>query len=525
MKHLNLILILGLGGALAAHAAETAVNIDCGRQLFVDDALVESATNLVRHWNRPVKEARPVVWPGNGAGRGVREGGADANLTCATDGGLWWDPSRGCYRLWYQADWLGDACYAESKDGARWTYPKLNAVKGTNRLFAEKSHLDSWGVSPDYFAANPYASWVMFISPPGWYTEDEAWRSQDGLTFTPVGKLGYSGDRSTFYCDPFRGTWVFSLRDSNRPVRGRTRWFFESREIKSPLWKRDTGNRNATPKAADYAGLPGSEPWFGVTNKPNWSLYNFNAAPYESLMLGVMEVLYNTPHDNGDCEKIGLPKQTGLHFVFSRDGKAFGAPRDAVDIAPEGWGSGKWDSGYLSPIGGICTVDDERLTFYYSGLRGDSTRLEKGNKWMRNGMYSNGAIGRATLRRDGFAGMVADGAGALVTKPLAFSGAHLFVNVECLFGDVRAEILDANGRPFPGFAAADCTALVQDDRTKAELVFKGGSLAALGGKNARIRFLLHCATLYSFWVSPSARGESRGYVAAGGPQYPGLRDL
>ena len=31
--------------------------------------------------------------------------------------------------------------------------------------------------------------------------------------------------------------------------------------------------------------------------------------------------------------------------------------------------------------------------------------------------------------------------------------------------------------------------------------------------------------LYSFWISPSVRGESRGYVAAGGPAYKGLKDL
>ncbi len=45
------------------------------------------------------------------------------------------------------------------------------------------------------------------------------------------------------------------------------------------------------------------------------------------------------------------------------------------------------------------------------------------------------------------------------------------------------------------------------------------------GRPARIRFALRGATLYAFWVSPTPRGESRGYVAAGGPAYPGLRDL
>jgi hypothetical protein len=221
---------------------------------------------------------------------------------------------------------------------------------------------------------------------------------------------------------------------------------------------------------------------------------------------------------------VGLPKQTGLHFTFSRDGKTY-EPRTDADIAPEGWGTGKWDTGYLSCIGGICVIKDERLWFYYSGLRGDGTRIGKKYKWQRNGMYSNGSIGAATLRRDGFAGMVADGRGELLTKPLVFDGGHLFVNAECRFGSLAAEVVGEDGQPVKGFTRADCTALTRKDTTKAELVFAGGSLSAFAGKPVRFRFFLHCGTLYSFWVSPSPKGESRGYVAGGGPAYPGLRDM
>ena len=507
--------------AVSVFRANASLDIDCGRQLFVDDYLVESATNVVRHWNSPVKEERPVVWPGDGAGRGVKDGGGDAGLTCATDGGVWWDPTRGKYRLWYQADWLGDVCYAESTDGRRWQYPDLGIVKGTNRLFRE-CPLDSWDVTPDYFAANPYGAWKMHISEQDGPSRDQLYVSDDGIHFTYIGSAGWSNDRSVAYCDPFRGVWVFSLRDG-WPVRKRL--YFASRTFGGPdcRWQWRATGKDPHPDAT----LPRPELWLMATNRPNWQLYNFNAVAYESLMLGVMEVLYNTPRDNADCERVGLPKQTGLHFCFSRDGRTY-VPRDEADIAPSGWGSGKWDTGYLSAVSGICAVDDERLTFYYSGLRGDGTRRKTGKtpaEWTKNGMYLNGAIGVATLRRDGFAGMVADGDGELTTKPLAFTGGHLFVNADCLFGTVRAEILGSDGMPVPGFAADDCTALVRCPAAKAELVFRGGDLARLGKRDARIRFLLRNATLYSFWLSPSSRGESRGYVAAGGPSYAGLRDL
>ncbi len=497
------------------------VTVDCGRQLFVDDHLVESAHGVVRHWNAPVKIDAPVVWPADGAAPAKTDGssgGGDepVNLTCATDGGLWWDPTRRKFRLWYQADWLGDVCYAESADGDRWTYPDLGIVKGTNRIF-ENDVLDSWCVVPDYTAANPYARWNLHFSDPGAVTPDRLWSSKDGIHFTSLGTGGKSCDRSTMYYDPFRGTWIFSLRDG-WPMRCRR--FFESKTFGGAdcRW-RWPGDKDAPAEA------PVPEPWLMATNKPNWQLYSFDAVAYESLMLGVMEVLYNTPNDNRDGEKAGLPKQTGLHFVFSRDGKNYSRPRDTADVAPSGWGSGKWDTGYLSCIGGVCVIRDERLWFYYSALRGDGARNTCKPSWSRNGMYSNGSIGAATLRRDGFAGMVADGRGEIVTKPIAFTGKRLFVNAECLFGSVSAEVLDANGKPVPGYTAADCAKLSRRDATKAELVFKGGDLGRFAGQPVQLRFRIHCGTLYSFWISPSERGESRGWVAGGGPAYPGLRDL
>ena len=502
----------------------SATKIDIGRQLFVDDALIETTNGVVRHWNKPTKIDEPVVWPGGGAAPKAGKFAAPddpVNLTCATDGGLWWDPTRRKFRLWYQADWLGDVCYAESYDGLSWEYPDLGIIPGTNRLFDNGVALDSWSVTPNYAAATPYANWKLHISSPGGCTDDRLWESGDGLHFDSLGLAGRSGDRSTSFYDPFRGAWVFSLRDYRDGV-GRCRRYFASPAFGGGRCRWSwPGDKN---EPESHRGLREPEEWLVANNAPGRSLYSFNAVAYESVMLGVMEILDVTHGDNDDCAKRGLPKQTGLHFCFSRDGKTY-EPRDEADIAPSGWGSGKWDTGYLSCTGGICVIKDERLWFYYSGLRGDPSRLVGGKEWHRNGMYSSGSIGAATLRRDGFAGMVADGDGEIVTKPLFFDGGHLFVNAECRFGFVGAEILGEDGKALPGFTSADCAAFATADSTKTELRFKGGDLSSLSGQPVRIRFHLRCATLYAFWVSPSERGESRGYVAAGGPAYSGLKDL
>jgi len=528
----SIVAVLALCVSASAKVHETAVEIDTGRQLFVDDFLVQSSDGVERHWNRPVKIDEPIVWPGGGAANtgAVNVEDEPVNVTCATDGGLWWDPVRQRFRLWYQAGWCGDICYAESRDGLDWKYPDLGIVKGTNRLF-ENDNIDSWCVSPDYAAKNPYSAWNLHISAGGNPSDDSLWVAADGVHFKPLGVAGRSGDRSTMYYDPFRSVWVFSLRDNRANGIGRCRSYFASPEFGGERcrwrWTGFTRSKGRDGKETHAGGelmYPEQETWLVATNGPRRSLYSFSAVAYESVMLGVMEILYGNLGDNGECSRAGLPKQTYLHFCFSRDGKTY-EPREEADIAPSGWGSGKWDTGYLSVVGGICVIKDERLWFYYSGLRGDSLRLGTGRDWARNGMYSNGSIGAATLRRDGFAGMVADGRGEIVTKPVVFSGKHLFVNAECRFGSVAAEVVGEDGKVVPGFSRDDCAAFSRGDSTKTELRFRGGDLSALAGKPVRFRFLIHCGTLYSFWVSPSGRGESRGYVAAGGPAYKGLRDF
>lgn len=87
------------------------VNVDGGRQLFVDDYLVESSVGVVRHWNVPTKIEGPIIRPTSDDG--TRIGGC----AVATDGGLWWDPTIGRFRLWYEDNWAGNMRYAESTDG------------------------------------------------------------------------------------------------------------------------------------------------------------------------------------------------------------------------------------------------------------------------------------------------------------------------------------------------------------------------------------------------------------------------
>jgi len=177
----------------------------------------------------------------------------------------------------------------------------------------------------------------------------------------------------------------------------------------------------------------------------------------------------------------------------------------------------------VQPIGNICTIRGDTLWIYYTGFQGDAKRLD--NHWCKNGMYDRGATGVAFLRRDGFASMDAGNeAGTLTTRPVTFSGKHLFVNLDAPKGSLRVEVLDNEGRPIEPFTRDKCRPL-STDSTLEQVTWEGGSdLSELNGKTVRFRFHLTNGSLYTFWVSRDNAGCSNGYVAGGGPGYTGLKD-
>jgi len=87
-----------------------------------------------------------------------------------------------------------------------------------------------------------------------------------------------------------------------------------------------------------------------------------------------------------------------------------------------------------------------------------------------------------------------------------------------------ALLVDREGRVLAPFSREDCVPL-RVDRTLEEVKWKeGADLSSLAGKPVRFRFHLKNGRLYAFWVSPDRSGSSGGYLAAGGPGYPGRID-
>ncbi len=507
------------------------IPIDVGRQLFVDDFLIES-TDLERVYGKPRKyEGNPVLKP---------ETPWELNkpfnpMALPKGGGMWWDSNRGVFRLWYESGWCREICYAESKDGLKWERINQDVMPGTNRILP-RQRVDSWSVVLDPDAKDPDERWKLFSAFGGNPAKSEVYTSPDGIHWKNHHRTGLNEDRSTMFFNPFRRKWVFSLRSN---WRGRSRNYVECDDfIKGAGWHWPfPANKQSWNDKAGFTNTVDCFRWLAAdnrdvqTNRKNENrkaqLYSFDAVAYESIMLGAFEVHWGP--ENHVCEKRGLPKITDIQFAYSRDGFHFSRPLREAAIASERWDAygKKWDVGYVQPLSNICVVMKDELWFYYGAFGGDTKRLQpsdpavpgSGNGSL-NGMYSNGAMGVAFMRRDGFAAMTAGSAkaGELLTRPVSYRGSRLFVNAAVSGGFVEAEVLDENLDTLAAFGKF-C-----GDSTRVELKALSGSLESLAGRPVRFRFRVKGGGLYSFWVSDSPSGRSHGYLAGGGPGYAGLKD-
>lgn len=108
---------------------------------------------------------------------------------------------------------------------------------------------------------------------------------------------------------------------------------------------------------------------------------------------------------------------------------------------------------------------------------------------------------RFASSRDGFVSLRAGFTGGEFTTPLLrFAGAQLLLNVDTgAAGEVRVEILDTGGRPFPGFALGDCDRIHTANEINRVVKWQGStSLPKLAGQPVRLRFVRRDTDLFAF---------------------------
>ncbi len=474
------------------------IPIDVGRQLFVDDFLIESTTLKRQCHQAEHYQGNPLAVSGADGPSGLG----------AYNGGLWWDYTDGKIKYWHKLS-LKVYNLSYSQDGIHWDAPKFDVKPGTNTVLEQEQHSNAVLISPDQ--TDPKKRYVIIYSltfdPPGfcryWFKY-----SADGIHWGERHATDADcGDRSCAFYNPFRKVWVYSMRMGW--VGPRTRRYWEVRDLeKGPYWKSDpvigapywTGADSADPRRDDVIDAETKDRGFDYEPKAGvpCQLYSLDCVPYESLMVGMFSVWHGQPQD---AQGKNIPKANMVSVGFSRDGWSFSRP-DRRSLY-ETYGSYQ-ESGELRNIQGVCggCLSMGDYLYLYTGSSG--TRL-------------------GLLRRDGFASMDAGReAGDLVTRPVSFTGKFLFVNVAAAQGKLRVAVLNEAGDPIKGFGLEDCRPITCD-KTLQPVTWRGGDdLAALAGKPVRFRFELNNGQLYSFWVTPDKSGASHGY--GGGPGYTAATD-
>ena len=474
------------------------IPIDVGRQLFVDDFLIDSTT-LKRTFHLAQKFSGNPVFKAetkHELAPSTRGEKAQEAVTYLGHGGVFYDPAEKHFKMFYTAGWRGPLALATSPDLKTWTRPQLG-ISEDNLLLAAGS--DAGGDNSVWLDLASKDARIKFLTDHG-KLGHSLQTSADGRTWTKPVFTGKAADYCSIFHNPFRDVWCYSIKQGGK--HGRNRWYHESRDFLSGAdWSRSVFWANA-----DKLDEP--DPQIGVPAQ----LYSLSAVAYESVMLGMFQI--HLGPDNKICDAGKFPKVTELKLGFSRDGFHWDRP-DRRAFIPATRTEGSWDRAYLHTTTGVCVVLDDQLVFpycAYSGIAPNGTR----------GMYTGASVGLATLRRDGFASMGAtERPGALTTHPVTFSGKELFVNCHAPQGELKVEVLDLSEQ---SKVLATSKPIVGDStRTRVEWL-KRDDLSGLSGKRVRFRFHLANGQLYSFWVSPDKGGASNGYVGAGGPAFAGVRD-
>ena len=459
-----------------ARARTEAIHIGSRRELFVDNFLVEKTDGVEFRLQTPQRQPRP---------KSPLVGGYATVIKEAT-----------LYRGYYRDEAPGYAgergdghpgeitCYAESRDGHEWTFPKLDCSDvagphGRNVILA--------GQAPFSHNFSPF-----FDKRPG-VVASERFKALAGKR--PAGLFGFASSDGIHWrkmgdtpAIPYKEEWLHAF-DSQNVV------FWSEPEgcyvCYLRTWATPHGRLRSVSRSVSEDFRTWSEPVCMAPNRPGEELYTTQTHPY-----------FRAPH---------IYVATPTRFTH---GLIAGKP--ALNEEGKRLNIGSTDILFMSSRAGSATYD--RLfpeAFIRPGL--DPERWENRANYMalnvvptsrtEMSLYNARSGDRYTLRADGFVSVHAGATeGELRTRPILFEGDELRLNCSTsVAGSVRVEIQSADGAALPGFGLDDSEPLVGDTIDGAAAWKDNPNLAALAGKPVRLRFAMKECDLYSFIFQGTAQ--------------------
>ena len=462
-------LTFSLAPAIAT-AGQPPTHIGDRLELFVDQHLIASmkGVRLEMHAPQPREVALTTDKPW--------EDSDSAYVTVFRDD----DRFRMYYRGTGNAGKQEVACYAESKDGIRWTKPSL----GLFEFNGSKENNIVWMGEPPHVTHN----FTVFKDTRPGVPADQKYKaigglplfvfaSADGLRFRllsekPVITKGAFDSQNLAFWDPNKKKYAAYFRighEGRRFIATCTSDDYLNWSEPTPI---DVGK---TPREHFYTNA--TQPYFRAPHYYFAFPKRFNPSRRRS----------SKYPNNGISEGIFLSSRDGLHFDRTFLQTLIRPGRD-----PKNWG----DRSNMPAWGLVQTAPDEMSIYYSQNYRFPTHHLRRG-----------------VFRLDGIASASAGyEAGELITKPILFSGGKLVLNyATSASGSVRVELQDASGKPLEGFELANSRELYGDEIAETYSWKSGEDVSTLAGKPVQLRFVLKDADLYSYrFAEPVRKPDDHG---------------
>ena len=502
-------------------AADGAFTVPAGeRQLFLDDVGIAKIESLTRTMHQPAKKGA-VIRPDYHSGV----------TSYQTRSAPMWDRDAKVFRYWLHGTpndmgnvgSLGTCSYVESKDGLFWSRPNLGQIE--YRGSRDNNYPRGSPVYAVYDPTDPdptrrFKS-IKRKGRPGYHLLQPL--ASDGITWREVGKTlkVLVGDEDNFSFSPIDHLFIATLRHNGGPY-GRAVDLATSKDFES--WKhhglifhadkkdQEVGIRRTKERLADPT-LKQTE--YDVPSTYSVQVYNMGVFRYESLYIGLPSMYHQTgtvppswpgfkkmhlsPNIKDCVSKYG--DHTGFYnvqLVCSRTmmlntWKRLGDRQPFIKTSR--LGAGAYDTQtIIGPSNAVVRGDE--LWFYYTGIRRYALISCGGEPGYDDYFPDAGAICLAVLRRDGFISLDAGTRkGTILTEPFKAPGGKLFVNVAGgKGGELRVEVLDEADKVLA------VSAPLRGDSLRGEMKWQQGNIADLKGNAVSLRFTLHNAQFYSYWL-------------------------
>lgn len=454
---------------------KTTLKSDANWQLFVDDHWIADSTNITMTLHQPDKSPdNPLI-----------RGEVPWEETPYCFGTAIYDEEEAIFKLWYQSYNYGQAVenrtpilYATSFDGVNWMRPNLGIIefhgsKENNIILQNYGYHDLYSPSVIKDAADP----------------DTTRRYKMIWWDFPLGEEGYQDDGM---CVAFSPDGVHWTKYQNNPVLHVNKTEKSISDVMSVMQDKNTGKFVAYTKGW-------AEPWPSHRQIVRTESSDF-------IHWSKPEVVITHKHDIRDPQSYGMtPTQLGNNYfgllhsykkpgnetidvqlTISHDNKYWTRVANQKTFIPLGE-EGSWDDGMIFTTPPFNHGD--KTLIYYSAWDGPhNTKTRKSG------------IGLATLRKNGFVSLDADSNdGNLTTHLIKNAGGALFVNVNAKGGSLRAELLDVQGNPIPGYTINECVS-VKSDEISHWIQWNDHEKLPAKLEPIQIRFELNNLSLYGFYA-------------------------